>query len=660
VSRILRLSTPALVLAVACGALIAALFYGGGAAPLTIGDPGATVRFGLPLVTVLVYLSAATTIGALMLALWAFTATEVAYFRAIDVAAASAMVLTVASAVTGIFTFLNVSQTPFSTDQSFGKALGFFFTSIGLGQAWLITTLTAALVAVLCFAVTNQTALFFVGLAAAGTLVPMALQGHSAGISGHAMAITSLGLHIVFVSAWLGGLLVLVVLKRTIEPGRLGTVIGRYSTIALVSFIVVVVSGVANAVVRLGTWQALFTTPYGILVLVKVALLLLLGVFGLWQRGFLIGRLVATSKARYFWIFATVELAVMGAASGVAGALARTATPVAQSLNQSPTPAEILTGNVLPPELTLEKYFTAWNFDLIWMLITAFAIFFYIFGVYRLRRRGDTWPVMRTVSWIGGMLLLFYVTNGGINSYEAYLFSAHMAAHMTIGMMIPILLVPGAPVTLAMRAILKRTDGSRGGREWILKAVHSKYAGFISHPAFATINFVGSLWLFYYSPLFRWSAIDHIGHEWMIVHFLITGYLFVQSLIGIDPVPVRLSYPFRLLQLLIAMTMHAFFGLAIMSGNALLLADWYGAMGRTWGVSPLQDQQNGGGIAWSVGEIPNALMAIFIAIQWNRNDVKLAKRVDRNADRTGDAELKAYNEMLARTAQRDDPASRSS
>jgi len=640
-------------LAVACGALVAALFYGGGAAPLAIGDPGATVRFGLPLVTVIVYLAAATTIGALMLALWAFTPTEVAYFKAIDVAAGSAMVLTVASAVTGIFTFLNVSQTPFSTDQSFGKALGFFFTEIGLGQAWLITTLTAALVAVLCFAVTNQTALFFVGLAAAGTLVPMALQGHSAGVAGHAMAITSLGLHIVFVSAWLGGLLVLVLLKRSIEPGRLATVIARYSTIALVSFIVVVVSGVANAVVRLGTWEALYTTPYGILVLAKVALFVLLGVFGLWQRGFLIGRLVATSKARYFWIFATVELAVMGAASGVAAGLSRTATPVTQSLNQTPTPAEILTGEVLPPELTLNQYVTAWRFDLIWMLFAAFAIFFYLVGVYRLHRRGDKWPVLRTVSWIAGMLLLFYVTNGGINSYESYLFSAHMAAHMTLGMMVPILLVPGAPVTLAMRAVLKRTDGSRGGREWILKAVHSKYAGFISHPAFATINFVGSLWLFYYSPLFRWATEDHIGHEWMIVHFLLAGYLFVQSLIGIDPVPVRLSYPFRLLQLLIAMTMHAFFGLAIMSGDALLLADWYGAMGRTWGVTPLQDQQNGGGIAWSVGEIPNAIMAIVIAVQWNRSDVKLARRVDRNADRTGDAELKAYNDMLARTAKRD-------
>jgi cytochrome c oxidase assembly factor CtaG/putative copper export protein len=653
VSRILRLSTPALVLAVAFGALIAALVYGGGAAPLSIGDPGASVRFGLPLATVVVYLSAATTIGALVLALWAFNTTEAAYAKAIDVAAGSAMVLTVASAVTGIFTFLNVSQTSFSAERSFGTALGFFFTEISLGQAWLSTTLIAAVVAVLCFAVTNQTALFFVGLGAVGTLVPMALSGHSAGISGHAMAITSLGLHIVFVSAWLGGLLVLVLLQRSIDPARLPAVIARYSTIALVSFIVVVVSGVANAVVRLGSWDALFETPYGMLVLAKAALFLVLGFFGLWQRGFLIGRLAATSKARYFWFFATVELAVMGAASGVAAGLSRTATPVVQSLNQAPTPAEILTGDVLPPELTLEKYFTSWNFDLIWLLATAFGIFFYLVGVRRLKRRGDKWPVMRTVSWVSGMLLLFYVTNGGINSYEMYLFSAHMAAHMTLGMMVPILLVPGAPVTLAMRAVLKRTDGSRGGREWILIAVHSKYAGFISNPAFATINFVGSLWLFYYSPLFRWATEDHIGHEWMIVHFLIAGYLFVQSLIGIDPVPGRLSYPFRLLQLLIAMTLHAFFGLAIMSGDALLLADWYGAMGRTWGVSPLQDQQNGGGIAWSVGEIPNAIMAIAIAIQWNRSDAKLAKREDRNADRTGDAELNAYNEMLTRTAKRD-------
>jgi putative copper resistance protein D len=248
---------------------------------------------------------------------------------------------------------------------------------------------------------------------------------------------------------------------------------------------------------------------------------------------------------------------------------------------------------------------------------------------------------------------LFYITNGGINAYEMYLFSAHMGAHMTLGMMVPILLVPGAPVTLAMRAIEKRQDDSRGGREWILKAVHSGYANVISHPLFATVNFVGSLWLFYYTPIFRWATSDHIGHEWMVVHFLLAGYLFVQSLIGIDPVKTRYPYPFRLIQLLAAMTVHAFFGLGIMSSESLLLADWFGAMGRTWGSTPLEDQQAGGAIAWSVGEIPNMILALIIGTQWKRSDDKEAKRKDRQADRDDDAELKAYNDMLARQAAED-------
>jgi putative copper resistance protein D len=270
-----------------------------------------------------------------------------------------------------------------------------------------------------------------------------------------------------------------------------------------------------------------------------------------------------------------------------------------------------------------------------------------------LRKRGDKWPIHRTVFWVAGIVLLFYITSGGINVYEKYLFSQHMLAHMVLTMMVPLLLVPGAPVTLALRAIRKRTDGSRGGREWILLAVHSRFADVISNPIVAAVLFAGSLWLFYYTPLFRWATTDHVGHEWMITHFLITGYLFVQSLIGVDPVKYRLAYPFRLLLLLGTMAFHAFFGLSIMTNQGLLLADWFGAMGRTWGATPLVDQQTGGGIAWSVGEIPTVILAIVVAIQWSRTDDRETKRRDRNADRTGEAELNAYNERLARLAQRD-------
>ena len=189
-------------------------------------------------------------------------------------------------------------------------------------------------------------------------------------------------------------------------------------------------------------------------------------------------------------------------------------------------------------------------------------------------------------------------------------------------------------------------NGTRGGREWILIAVHSRVGTVLANPIVSAVLFAGSLVVFYYSPLFGWATTDHLGHEWMTAHFLVTGYLFVQSLIGVDPVPFRFPYPIRLLILLATMAFHAFFGLALILGTGLLLSDWYGAMG--WGTSALADQQAGGGIAWSVGEIPTLVLAVVVAISWARSDDREARRSDRRADRTGDAELAAYNEMLGR------------
>ncbi|MFD5863756.1 cytochrome c oxidase assembly protein [Agromyces sp. NPDC127015] len=652
--RSVRVLGPAVLIAVALAATFLALAYGGGADEQLIQDPGPIARYGVPVAKLFVNLGAAGMIGALALAVWALSPKRREFDLALDVAAASAAVMTVASAATGLFTFVLVTAVPFDLSDAFGQKLGQFVTTIGLGQAWLITTLVAATVTVLCFAVRNHTALVFVTVLAVASLVPMAQQGHAAGAAGHAAAVTSLGLHLVFVAVWLGGLLTIVLLRRELGAKRLPVVLARYSTVALICFIVVAISGYASAALRIGTWDQLMT-QYGVLVLVKVGVLIALGCFGAMYRRFLIGRMSRGDAARStgnFWWLVVAELAFMGIASGVAAALARTATPVSEEAGElARTPAEILTGTPLPPWPETFRYFTEWNPDLIWLLACGFGIFFYLAGVVRLRKRGDKWPVYRAVLWVSGLLLLAYVTNGGVNVYEQYLFSAHMLGHMALTMAVPVLLVPGAPVTLAARAIKPRKDGSRGGREWILLAVHSKFASIIANPIVAAVLFAGSLWVFYYSPLFRWTMLDHIGHEWMVAHFLITGYLFVQSLIGIDPVPYRLPYPFRLLLLLGTMAFHAFFGLAIMSGTGLMLADWYGAMG--WGTDALTDQQLGGGIAWSIGEIPTVALAITVAFQWSRSDEKESKRRDRHADRTGDAELEAYNARLAAIAEHD-------
>ncbi|WP_223358642.1 cytochrome c oxidase assembly protein [Leifsonia sp. ZF2019] len=650
--RIVRVIGPAALLVAALASVLAGLAFGGGATAPLLADPGALVRYGLPIATLIVNLSLSGVVGALVLVCFVFTPDREEFGKALDFAAGCAAVMTVAAAATGLFTFVSVSNVPWSFDETFSNGLSSFITSVSLGQAWLGVTLIAAAVTVLCFAVRNQTALIFVTVLAMAAVVPMAQQGHSAEAAGHDAAVTSFGLHVLFAAIWLGGLVTIIVLRGVFGGDRLVTVMERYSSIALISFIVVAASGYVNAELRIGDLAQL-ATPYGILVLVKVAVLVVLGLFGVSQRRILIGRLKAGGKRGTFWWIVTAELAFMGIASGVAAALARTVTPVPQTRAATPTPAEILTGEKLPPELTWGRLFTSWNFDLLWVLGCAFALFFYLAGVWRLRRRGDAWPIYRTVLWVLGIALLFYITNGGVNVYEKYLFSAHMSAHMVLTMAVPLLLVPGAPVTLAARAIRKRTDGSRGGREWILLAVHSRFAAIVSNPIVAAILFAGSLWVFYYTPIFRWATTDHIGHEWMVVHFLITGYLFVQSLIGIDPVKFRLPYPFRLLLLLLTMAFHAFFGLSIMQMHGLLLADWFGAMGRTWGDPPLVDQQTGGGIAWSIGEIPTVILAIVVAIQWSRSDERETRRRDRNADRTNDAELRAYNEQLARLAQRD-------
>jgi len=657
VPRLVRITGPAALLLVALLATLAGLAYGGGAAAQLLADPGPVVRWGLPTAKLLVNLGAAGTIGALVLTAFALSPREREFNSALDFAAASAAVLTVASALTGFFTFLQVTNVPLSFDDRFSATMGQFISQIEIGQAWLGTTLIAAGVTVLCFAVRNQTALVFVTALAVGALVPLAQQGHSAGAQSHDSAITALGLHLVFAAIWLGGLLTLVVLQGRLADGRLGTVLARYSTLALVCFVVVAVSGYVSAELRLGGLDRLLS-PYGVLVLVKVAALIVLGGIGVIHRRVVIERMTRSPgyASRWFWWLVTAELAFMGLASGVAAALAKTATPVAEVVAgevPTATPAQILTGEPLPPELTFARYFTEWGPDLAWMLFCAFGIFFYLAGVHRLRRRGDAWPLYRTVLWVLGMVALFYITNGGVNVYGKYLFSTHMLSHMALTMLVPVLLVPGAPITLAARAIHKRHDGSRGPREWILLAVHSKIAGVLTNPFVAAGLFAGSLWVFYYSPLFSWATTDHIGHEWMVVHFLITGYLFVQSLIGIDPVPYRLPHAFRLLLLLGTMAFHAFFGLALMTGTGLLLADWYGAMGRPWGPSAIVDQQAGGGIAWSIGELPTIALAIAVAIQWSRGDEKESRRRDRNADRTGDAELEAYNASLARLAARD-------
>lgn len=664
-----RLAGLAILIASAIAGLLMALVIGGGAVPPKLLDPGPVVMWGLPAVKMIANLAGAAMLGSLVLALFGLRSGERSFDIALDTASIGAAIFTVTSAIATIMTLLAAFNPKLSADQSFGEQLGMFLLTLPLGQAWLITVLMGAVITLMAFGWRSWTGTLITAGVAAASFLPLATQGHSGDVSGHNVAVNSILLHTIGAAVWIGGLLLLIVLRGAVSRARKGKgaktgngakkdaldlplLVSRYSALALAAFVVVGVSGVARAVVALGSWSALLA-PYGLIVLGKGILLCGLGLFGAWYRRRIIPALDGKDEARSFWTLILGELMLMGLASGAAAALARTPPPLGEVPPANPTPAQRLTDSPLPPELTLTRWFTSIDIDILWVVVVGFAVVFYVIGVVRLRRRGDAWPLHRTLCWLGGMLLLLWVTCGPLNEYQDYLFSVHMAEHMILTMAIPLLLVSGAPITLALRAIRKRRDGTRGGREWIMWAVHTPFSRIVTHPFVAAGIFVVSLWAFYFTDLLRWSLYDHLGHEWMIIHFLISGYLFVMSLIGIDPIPYRLPYAGRLVVLIAVMAMHSFFGIAIMMQTGLFVSEWFGSMGRTWGATPLVDQYVGGGIAWSVGEIPTLILATMVGIQWSRSDDKLQRRRDRAVDRHGDIELEEYNARLAKLAEQD-------
>jgi len=639
-----------LTLGLALGILIG-MWVGGAATPSQLGDVGDLLRWSAPSLRGVNDIAEAITIGSLTFTAFALNPATKAFRRTVFAAAISSAVWALAGTAYLVATYLAITGSALTADQKFADQFYIFVTDIQLGQMLALNLVAAFVLAVLILFVRKLVGAAVCAAIGFAGLIPIALSGHAAGSSSHSMAVNALGLHLVGICIWVGGFIALLIAQDNLsEIEDKKVVLNRYSTLALFAFGLVAISGFTSAQIRVGTLANLFATGYGQVALLKSLALVLLGTLGAIYRTRIIKAL--QDKTNTFKRLVLIELVIFGSAMGLGTALARTATPINDYPSGELSPAEILTGAKLPAEPTALTWFTTFKPDLIWLLVCLCLAGFYIAGVLRLRRRGDTWSPARTISWLAGVSLLFYVTNGYFNAYEQYLFSAHMLAHMLLTMGVPVLLVPGAPITLLARAVAKRSDESRGVREWVLWAVQTKYAEFISHPLVAAILFASSLVVFYYTPIFNWATREHIGHEWMIVHFVITGYLFVQALIGVDPGPKRFGYPQRLILLIATLAFHAFFGLALMTGDTLLLADWFGAMGRTWGQNPLADQQTGGGIAWGIGELPTAALTIIVAIQWSRSDARDAKRLDRASDRSGNEDLSEYNRMLERLAQR--------
>ncbi|MFC3736154.1 cytochrome c oxidase assembly protein [Paractinoplanes deccanensis] len=525
-----------------------------------------------------------------------------------------------------------------------------FAFSVNQGQALLLQAALALVVAVLCRAGVSRRLAFAVAVLASAAVLPPAFTGHAASAGNHQIAVTSLAVHVLAASLWVGGLAGMLAVRRV---RRFAETAARYSRLALGCFVATALSGVANAAVRLGELPALWTTRYGVLVLMKVLALVAVGLIGAWHRSRTLP-LLAGGQPRAFLRLAVGELVVLGAAAGLAVALSRSPTPV---VVDEPDPLVELLGFPMPAPPTALRMLGDPLPDLFFLTLVAAGIGFYLAGVWRLRREGHAWPVSRTASWVGGMLVLGAITGLGVARYAYVLFSAHMVQHMVLSMVVPILLVGGAPVTLALRALRRPRDPQvRGAREWLMLALHSRFARLLSHPVVALAVYVASLYGLYFGGLLGTLMRYHLGHLAMLTHFVLAGCLLFWVLIGVDPGRRRVHPALLTLVHFLAMVAHAFFGFVLLQATTVIGQDWYTAVHPPWASSLMADQRLGAGLAWAFGELPAAAIMLLLVRQWIRSDEREQARLDRAADRaeaTGEEDdLARYNAFLAAAAAR--------
>lgn len=647
----------AAVVAALVGSVIGVSFLGKSLAALGIPDPGPATSWGVPLVRSAGTVFACLGIGGFLMSAFGTPARKDGYldldgFRAARTGTWCTLAWAVCALLLVPLYLSDVSGSPLK-DTLAPDMWGTAISQVSTAKSVLWVAIIAGIGGLLSLLTRRWIWQPVFLVFAVASLVPIALEGHSASGGNHDYGVNSLLWHIILAALWIGGLAALIAHAARRGP-HLAEIVRRYSWLALICIAGVAISGLINAAIRL-SFSEWFTTDYGRIVALKALLTIVLAAFGWVHRRATIPQLEAEENGetgmtvwwkRPFVRLAIVELLIMAATVGVAVSLSRIPPPV--NFSADITPAELIMGFDISKPFSAVQVLTNWRFDLIFGTGAIILEAVYLWAWRTLRRRGVEWPVSRVIWWTLGNLTLAFVTCSGLGMYSMAMFAPHMLQHMALTMVIPVFWVLGGPMTLLLRALPPAgKNGVTGPREWLVVFINNPVSRFLTNPVVAAAQFVIGFYGLYLSNLFNDLASEHAGHVFMIIHFLISGYLFYWVAIGVDAAPRQLSPFMKLLMTLAAMAFHAWFGIAMMQMATPVAENYYLSLHLPFDIDLLEQQHTGGAIAWGLSEIPLILVSLMHGVQWARQDRKEQRRFDRKAERDGDAELAAYNAMLA-------------
>ena len=558
-------------------------------------------------------------------AVWAVCAAGMVVFESLDASGSPLARLM----IPGAFEFLyQTSDAPRAWTISLGAAMIVFFGAY-FADRWtaMLIPLWAAIVAVLAPVVTGQV-----------------LVGPDHDFGGDAAVFQTLAVNVFFGS-------VVVAALRVASGRRIAPVtLRRLFAVAVVALPVLLVSDLIIALFKLsgGVVTASLT---GWLIIAGATCLIVVVAAVLWAWSLMRRSLL---RAHHITVLMTVMALAVAGWLGVAVAMTRQPPP--QYFAPSSI-TKVFMGFDVPDAPTPVVLFTQWRPNLLFLGLAATAVTVYLLAVRALRRRGDSWPVGRTIAWISGWAVVVFATSSGFGKYSAPDFGVHMIVHMSLNMLAPALLVLGGVVTLLLRATRSVRGAPAGWHDWLTWVLNWPVLKFLYNPLLVFVLFVGSYYGLYFTGIFDTLMRFHWAHQMMNVHFLVIGYLYYSLVIGVDRPPRPLPHIGKLGYVLAAMPFHAFFGVILMTGNFIIAEDFYLNLALPWADLPAQ-QYFAGGVAWAGGEIPLMIVITILAIQWGRQDAREARRKDRHLDTGRDDEFDVYNRMLQRLSDRDTATAR--
>jgi cytochrome c oxidase assembly factor CtaG/putative copper export protein len=516
--------------------------------------------------------------------------------------------------------FASAAAAVLTVAENSGMSPGRFLTRpdalvIGIGQieqatGWALTALVASVVGMLAgWVLSWRSAVGLVVLALTG-LLPVTLTAATNAERSHDIAGDALTLHVLGAVLWLGSTIA-VVAHLMSSRARVGTgrpeVLRRHTAIATWSLPLVGASGMVSAAYAVAP-SDLLTSGYGRLVVVSAVVLLGLVVVGNRARA-----AVATGSGRTMALrLGALELLLLAGAAAAGTGLTRLFPPAEAGYQASRL--IYLLGYDLPAHLTAVDLAFRWRFDLVFGTLAVLAVVLYLVGVRRLRRAGRPWAAGRTAAWLAGCAVLLVATSSGIGTYGPAVFSVHMVQHMLLATFVPVLLVLGHGVTMALQVTPDRTT------QRLMSLLDAPAVRLARNPAIAWVAVAVTLFGLYPTGLFDAIVQQHWAHLAMDAAFFLTGLALFWPVLG-HSLPGRgLPAIGRIVMVFAVMALHAAFSTWLLSRATPVAAGFYGSLRLPFVPDLLADQRLGAVLAWALGEVPVLLAVLALVLRWTRAD----------------------------------------